>query len=237
MTDTRSTDAARVAIVTGGASGIGAATAARLRAQGVRVAVFDVTGDDPVDVADAAAVHAAVERVRHELGPIEIVVNAAGVPASGHVGDPSYLDEWARAIAVNLTGTMLIVRECIDDLLACGRGRVVNIASTEGLGATRNTGPYTVSKHGVIGFTRSLAVDHGRAGLTANAICPGPVTSTMTSVIPEESRRAFARRRVPVGRYADPDEIAYVIVALTSPEATYINGAVIPVDGGMTAVS
>lgn len=226
----------RVAIVTGGASGIGAATAGLLRAQGLAVAVFDRAGDQPVDVSDLASVTAAVDRVRAELGPIDVVVNAAGVPAGGRVGDDTYLAEWDRAIAVNLTGTMHVVRACLPDLLASGHGRVVNVASTEGLGATRNTGPYTVSKHGVVGFTRSLAVDFGRNGMTANCVCPGPVVTGMTAVIPEASRNEFARRNVPLGRYAQPAEIAHVIVALTAVEASYINGAIIPVDGGMTAV-
>ncbi|HQV57725.1 MAG TPA: SDR family oxidoreductase [Ilumatobacteraceae bacterium] len=226
----------RVAIVTGGASGIGAATVGRLRDQGVSVAVFDRSGDYPVDVTDLDQVTAAVQRVRGEYGPIEILVNAAGVPAGGRVGDDSYVNEWNRAIAVNLTGTMHVARACLADLLASGHGRIVNVASTEGLGATRNTGPYSVSKHGVIGFTRSLAVDFGRTGLTANCVCPGPVLTGMTAAIPESSRDEFARRQVPVGRYAQPDEIAYVIVALTAPEASFINGAIIPVDGGMTAV-
>ena len=111
----------------------------------------------------------------------------------------------------------------------------MNVASTEGLGAQRNTGPYTAAKHGLVGFTRSLAVDYGRAGVTANCVCPGATSTAMTSVIPEAHKDTFARRNIPVGRYATPDEIAYMIVALTAVEASYVNGAIIPVDGGMTA--
>jgi 3-oxoacyl-[acyl-carrier protein] reductase len=132
---------------------------------------------------------------------------------------------------------MLVVRHTLDDLLASGAGRIVNIASTEGLGAGRNTGPYVVSKHGVVGFTRSLAVDHGRAGVTANCVCPGATVTGMTEVIPAAHRDAFARRNVPVGRYGRPEEIAHVVVALTALEASFVNGAVIPVDGGMSAQS
>jgi 3-oxoacyl-[acyl-carrier protein] reductase len=226
----------RVAIVTGGASGIGRATAELLRTQGVAVAVFDVAGDPPVDVSDVASVADAVERVRAEHGPVDIVVNAAGIPAGGTLGDDRYPDTWDRTLAVNLTGAMLVVRACLDDLLASDAGRVVNVASTEGLVAARRTSPYTVSKHGLVGFTRSLAVDYGRQGVTANCVCPGPILTGMTAAIPADDRDAYARRNVPVGRYGTPDEIAHVIVALTAVEASYVNGAVIPVDGGMTAM-
>ena len=228
----------RVAIVTGGASGIGAATVARLRDQGLRVTVLDRAGGEgvvPVDVADQGAVEAAVADVRATFGPVEVLVNAAGIAAGGTVASDDYVAEWERALAVNLTGTMYTVRACIADLRSSGHGRIVNIASTEGLGATRGTGPYSVSKHGVVGFTRSLAVDHGREGVTANCVCPGSTLTGLTRQIPEERREGFARRKVPVGRYAEPEEIAFVVVALTSLEATYVNGAIIPVDGGLSA--
>jgi 3-oxoacyl-[acyl-carrier protein] reductase len=137
---------------------------------------------------------------------------------------------------VNLTGAMLVVRACLDDLLASDAGRVVNVASTEGLVAARRTSPYTVSKHGLVGFTRSLAVDFGRVGVTANCVCPGPILTGMTAAIPAGDRDTYARRNVPAGRYGTPEEVAHVIVALTAVEASYVNGAVIPVDGGMTAM-
>jgi 3-oxoacyl-[acyl-carrier protein] reductase len=137
-------------------------------------------------------------------------------------------------MAVNLTGMMHVVRACIGDLLASGHGRIVNVASTEGLGASRVGSPYTASKHGVVGLTRSLAVEYGRRGLTTNCVCPGATLTGMTEIIPEEMRDTFARRNVPIGRYARPEEIAFMIVALTAPEASYVNGAVIPVDGGLT---
>jgi len=227
-------DGQRVAIVTGGASGIGAATAGLLRDQGVAVAVFDRTGDRPVDITDVDAIDEAVERVRAEHGPIDILVNAAGIAAGGRLEDDGFLDAWERTMAVNLTGMMHVVRACIGDLLASGHGRIVNVASTEGLGASRVGSPYTASKHGVVGLTRSLAVEYGRRGVTTNCVCPGATLTGMTEIIPEEMRDTFARRNVPIGRYARPEEIAYMIVALTAREATYVNGAVIPVDGGLT---
>ncbi len=225
----------RTAIVTGGASGMGRATVDLLERRGVTVAVFDLDGAPAVDVSDADAVDAAVARVRRDLGPVDIVVNAAGIGVGGTLGDDGYRDAWDAALAVNVTGAMNVVRACLPDLLDSGTGRVVNVASTEALAAARRTGPYSVSKHALVGFTRSLAVDHGRSGLTANAVCPGAVLTPMTEHYPAASRDEFARRRIPVGRYADPVEVAFVIAMLTDIEASFVNGATIVVDGGMTA--
>lgn len=234
--------AGRVAVVTGGASGIGRATAELLLADGASVATLDVAPTGPglalaCDVADAGSVEAAVAEVRADLGPVDILVNAAGIAVGATLGSETFVDRWERALAVNLTGTMLVTTACLADLLRDGEGRVVNIASTEGLGATRGLMPYSVSKHGVIGFTRSLAVNHGRDGLTANCICPGATVTGMTGAIPEADRERFAARNVPVGRYGRPEEIAHVIVSLVVPAASFVNGAVIPVDGGQTAMS
>jgi 3-oxoacyl-[acyl-carrier protein] reductase len=226
-----------VAIVTGASSGIGRATAARLETQGVAVAGFDAQADDPVDVSDAGAVARAVERVHDQLGPVDIVVNAAGIAAGGPLGSDDYVESWERSLAVNLTGAMHTVRACLDDLLRSDAGRIVNVASTEALAAGRFSGPYTVSKHGLLGFTRSLAVELGRQGVTANCVCPGATLTGMTEVIPEADRDTYARRNIPVGRYGRPEEVAYMIVALTAPEASFVNGAVITVDGGMSASS
>jgi len=230
-------DGRRVAIVTGGASGIGRAAAAGLEATGAAVAVFDRAGDPPVDVSDAAGVEAAVQGVRERLGPIDILVNAAGVPALADFSDPGFGEVWDRTLAVNLQGTLNTVRACLDDLLASEAGRIVNIASTEALTAGRMGSPYTVSKHAVVGLTRSLAVDLGRRGVTANCVCPGATLTGMTAPIPEEAKAAYGRRNIPLGRYGSPEEVAYMVVALTAPEASFVNGAIIPVDGGMTAMS
>jgi 3-oxoacyl-[acyl-carrier protein] reductase len=225
----------RLAIVTGGASGIGRATAELLLAQGVDVAIFDLNGPTRVDVRDAASVEGAVAEVRRTRGPIDILVNAAGVPVGGPIDSDGYATMWDDALAVNLTGTMLMVRACLPDLLRDRSGRIVNVASVEGMAASQFTSPYAVSKHGVIGLTRSLAVELGRSGVTANCVCPGATLTGMTEAIPEADRDAYARRRIPVGRYGRPEEVAHMIVALTAPEATFVNGAVIPVDGGQTA--
>lgn len=225
----------RVAIVTGGASGMGAATVARLEAQGVDVTVFDVQGERPVDVSDRLAVESAVAEVRERSGPVDIVVNCAGIGVGGLVEGDRYVDDWERALAVNLNGAMYVVRACIGDLTASGHGRIVNVSSTEALSSQRFTGAYSVSKHALLGFTRSIAVDYARTGLTSNCICPGATDTPMVAGIPPERRAEFIRRNVPAGRWGTPDEVAYVIVALTAIEASFVNGAVITVDGGMTA--
>jgi len=225
----------RVAVVTGGASGIGRATARLLAAGGVQVAVFDIHGEVPVDVSDAASVARAVDEVHRTLGPVDIVVNAAGIPAGGPLDGDRYVEVWEQTLAVNLTGAMLVIRACLGDLVRSGTGRIVNVASTEALSAGPRTSPYTVSKHGLLGFTRSLAVELGGRGVTANCVCPGATLTGMTEGIPAADREKFARRNVPVGRYGQPEEVAFMIVALTALEASFVNGAVIAVDGGMTA--
>jgi 3-oxoacyl-[acyl-carrier protein] reductase len=214
---------------------MGAATVDRLRAQGVEVAVLDVQGEHPVDVSDRGAVEAAVAEARERSGPIDIVVNCAGIGVGGLVEGDAYVEDWERALAVNLNGAMYLVRACIADLAASGHGRIVNVASTEALSSQRFTGAYSVSKHALLGFTRSIAVDYARTGLTSNCICPGATDTPMVAGIPPERRAEFIRRNVPAGRWGTPDEVAYMIVALTAVEASFVNGAVITVDGGMTA--
>ena len=246
--------AGRVAIVTGAASGMGRATAHLFADEGAKVAVIDL-GEDRVktvveeingaggtaqgwvlDVSDRDAVDRVVGEVRAAFGPIDILVNNAGISLPAVFGNDTdaLLQAWQRTLDVDLTAHVLLVEACLADLQRNGEGRVVNIASTEGLGAQMYQGPYTAAKHGVIGLTRSLAVNLGRTGVTFNCICPGPIRTGMTAGIPEEDKEKFARRRVPLRRYGEPEEVAQMTLSLVLPASSYVNGVVIPVDGGMS---
>ena len=247
--------AGRVAVVTGAASGMGRATAWLLADEGAKVAALDVNGpgvEETVaaivdaggtalalacDLADPEAVEPVVEQVRAELGPVDILINNAGIAAGASVDSAHYEDAWAATLDVNLTAQVRLVRACLVDLKRNGDGRIVNVASTEGVMATPDNSPYTVSKHGVVGLTRALAVELGQWGVTANAVCPGPIRTAMTGDIPEEAKQKYARRRVPVRRYGDPEEVAQVTLSLVLPAASFINGAVVLVDGGLHAKS
>ncbi|UDY36479.1 SDR family NAD(P)-dependent oxidoreductase [Dermatobacter hominis] len=243
--------AGRVAVVTGAASGMGRATAALLGAEGARVSCWDVHdgvaevaegitagGGEAVavtvDISDEGAVASAVATTRRALGPIDLLVNNAGISLPAPLDGDGWREAWDRTLAVDLTGPALVLRACLDDLRRDGEGRVVNIASTEGLGATAFLSPYTAAKHGVIGLTRAAAVELAPAGVTVNCVCPGPIRTGMTAVIPDEHKERFARRRVPMRRYGEPEEVADVIVSLLLPSASYATGAVVTVDGGLT---
>ncbi len=244
----------RVVIITGAASGMGRAMAHLFADEGAKVGLIDQTqtGIDHVlneladaghhavsgvaaDVSDRAGVGAAVESIRHALGPVDILVNNAGVSIPAPIDADSYDDAWRTTLGVNLEAHTVLIRACLDDLLRDREGRIVNIASTEGLGATPYITAYTASKHGVIGLTRGLAVELGRRGVTVNCVAPGPIRTGMTDAIDDEAKDKFARRRVPLGRYGSPEEVAHAVLSLTLPAASFINGTVLVVDGGMTA--
>jgi len=127
-----------------------------------------------------------------------------------------------------------LIRECLPWLEKSDAARIVNIASTEALGATKGMSAYSAAKTGVIGLTRSLAVELGARGITINCICPGPILTGMTAAIPDEAKKEFARRRVALKRYGDPEEVAQMTLSLVLPAASYITGTAIPVDGGLT---
>jgi 3-oxoacyl-[acyl-carrier protein] reductase len=244
--------AGRVAVVTGAASGMGRATAHLLGDEGAGVAVLDLDADGAVavaaeiteaggraagwglDVTDGEQVIAVIEAVRDDLGPIDILVNNAGVSLPAAIDADDYAATWAATLAVNLTAHTTLIRACLGDLERGGEGRVVNIASTEALGATRYISAYTASKHGVVGLTRALAVELGPRGVTVNCVCPGPIHTGMTAAIPDDAKATFARRRVPLRRYGEPEEVAHATLSLVLPAASFVNGAVVVVDGGLT---
>lgn len=245
--------AGRVALVTGAASGMGRATARLLATEGAEVAVTDVSAAGAgslaseiaaaggtaagwgLDVADPGRIAAVVADAAGRLGPVDILVNNAGISVPAPLGDPGFEEAWAATLDVNLTGQVRMIRACLAHLVRNGDGRVVNIASTEGLGATAFLSPYTASKHGVIGLTRSLAVELGPLGVTVNCVCPGPIRTAMTASIPEEAKARFARRRVPLRRYGEPEEVAHAVLGLVLPAMSYVTGAVLVADGGLTA--
>jgi 3-oxoacyl-[acyl-carrier protein] reductase len=188
------------------------------------------------DVSSPDAVRRLVEGVVERFGGLDIVVNNAGVSfvAGADASDDDFENAWNRTLDVNLTAQAWLVRAALPYLRASGAGRVVNIASTEGLIATAGLPAYTASKHGVIGLTKSLAVELGRTGVTVNCICPGPINTGMTAGIPDDAKDTYARRRVPLRRYGEPEEVAHMTLSLVLPAASFVNGAIVVVDGGMT---
>ena len=242
----------KVAVVTGAGSGMGRATAALFADEGAKVAALDINESAlelvvgeiagagypvrgwPLDVADPAAISRVVPAIAEHFGGIDILVNNAGIGAGGPLDAEDYETKWQRAFDVLITAHVRMIRAALPYLRRADGGRIVNIASTEGLGATKYASPYTAAKTAVIGLTRSLAVELGTENITVNCICPGPVRTGMTDNIPEADKREYARRRVALKRYAEPEEVAHGILSLVLPAAAFTTGVALPVDGGLT---
>jgi 3-oxoacyl-[acyl-carrier protein] reductase len=240
-------------LVTGAASGMGRATARVFAAEGAKVAVTDFVagGAEAVaaeivanggaakawnlDVANRDNINAVVDEIAAHFGGLDIVVNNAGISVATPIDGDGYDAAWERSIAVLLTAHPRIIRAALPYLRKSRSPRIVNIASTEALGATALHSPYSAAKAGVVGLTRSLAVELGRDGITVNCICPGPITTGMTARINDEHKAIYARRRTALGRYGDPEEVAHMTLSLCLPAASFLTGAVIPVDGGLMA--
>ncbi|MDP3173589.1 MAG: SDR family NAD(P)-dependent oxidoreductase [Phenylobacterium sp.] len=242
-----------IALVTGAASGMGAATARIFGELGARVAVTDraqdaaetvaaeirTAGGDArawaLDVGDPAAIVRVVNDVAAHFGGLDILVNNAGIAGFLAIDNDGYEDLWDRLLAINLTAHQRTVRAALPHLRKSDAPRIVNIASTEALGATAMDSAYAASKAGVTGLTRALSVELGKEGITVNCICPGPIETPMTAFAPAEDKLTYARRRTSLRRYGLPEEVGHMTVSLCLPAASYITGAVIPVDGGLMA--
>ncbi|MDF2495472.1 SDR family NAD(P)-dependent oxidoreductase [Sphingomonas sp.] len=241
------------AIVTGAGSGMGRATAILLARAGAKVAVTDVTlasaqavADEILaeglsaqawscDVSDPAAIQRVVEESAAAFGDLSIIVNNAGISANLPIDDDGYEAQWDRHLSILLTAQQRMIRAALPYLRKAANPRIVNIASTEGLGATAGFSAYSAAKAGVIGLTRSLAVELGKSGITVNCICPGPVETGMTQGIPDEAKQVYAARRTALRRYGLPEEVAFMTASLCAPAAGFVTGAIIPVDGGLMA--
>jgi 3-oxoacyl-[acyl-carrier protein] reductase len=240
-------------LVTGAASGMGRATARVFAAEGAHVAVTDYAAEGAekvaaeitagggiakawrLDVADGDEIKAVVGDVAGHFGSLDIVINNAGISVRVAIDDESYDEAWAKGLAVLLTAQQRVIRAALPHLRKSKSPRIVNIASTEALGATALHSPYAAAKAGVTGLTRSLAVELGRDGITVNCICPGPIETAMTARISDEHKAVYARRRTALGRYGAPEEVAHMTLSLCLPAASFLTGAVIPVDGGLMA--
>lgn len=251
----------QVALVTGGAQGIGRAIVERLAANGAQVAILDLdqkpaqaTADELTaagrhvialagDVADAASVTAATQEITRQLGPIGILINNAGINTLKDrrpIHEYSE-DDWHRILRVDLTGVFVVSKAVVPCMLARGGGRIVNIASVAGLVPLRLQSGYVAAKAGVVNLTRSMACELAPQGILSNCVAPGSVLTRGTRALfygegGEQTPLAKSLlASVPQGRPGSPEEIAHAVTFLVSPEASYINGAVLTVDGGWTA--
>mmetsp|Transcript_549 Transcript_549/g.848 ORF Transcript_549/g.848 Transcript_549/m.848 type:complete len:272 (-) Transcript_549:2476-3291(-) len=245
----------RWALVTGAASGMGFSIALTLAENGAKIACCDIQSCDKIvqeiessvgsgkcksfqfDASEKGSINSLVESVLSWTGGrLDILVNNAGVvaPAPLSLEDDEFEKVWERSFAINVDAQQRLSRAMLSALKSSQHsGRIVNIASTEGLGATMFQSAYVSSKHACVGLSKALAVELGSQGVTVNCICPGPVRTAMTEFIQEKSKEYYSKRLVPLRRYGFPTEIAYVVLCLVDDRATFINGSVINVDGGL----
>lgn len=242
----------KVALVTGAGGGIGSATARLLASRGARVAVADFaveageatvdairqSGGEAaffaVDVTDASSVDDLVGSVVERFGSLDLALNNAGILHPARPFHELTESDWTRSMSVNAMGVANSMRAEIRVMLEQGGGAIVNTASGAGLGAAPDLAGYVASKHAVVGLTRAAAVEYVRQGLRVNAVAPGTVETPMTAGMTAEQRDSL-NELMPMGRMAKPIEVAEVVAFLLSDEASYVNGAVVPIDGGSSA--
>jgi NAD(P)-dependent dehydrogenase (short-subunit alcohol dehydrogenase family) len=244
--------AGRVAVITGGAGGIGLATGRRLRAEGATVVVADVdrvagqeAADElgglfvPVDVTDETAVNALFDTAAATYGSVDIAFNNAGIsPPDDDLIENTELAAWQRVQDVNLKSVYLCCRAALRHMGPAGKGSIVNVASFVAvMGSATSQISYTASKGGVLALSRELGVQYARSGIRVNALCPGPVNTPLLKELFAKDPERAARRlvHVPIGRFAEPEEIAAAVAFLASDDASFITGSTFLVDGGISA--
>ena len=232
------TPAGRSVLITGGNRGIGLAIAKAFLEAGDKVAITYRSGAVPegmlgvkADVTDMASVDAAFTEVEAAHGPVEVLVANAGITRDTLLLRMSE-DDFTDVVDTNLTGAFRVVKRASKGMLKLRRGRVVLISSVVGLYGSPGQVNYAASKAGLIGIARSLTRELGSRNITANVVAPGFIDTDMTQALPEDTRKSYLAS-IPAGRFADPDEVARVVRWIAGPEAGYISGAVIPVDGGL----
>jgi 3-oxoacyl-[acyl-carrier protein] reductase len=241
-----------VAVITGGAAGIGEAIARRLSTDGFMIVIGDLDGERAeavasdisaaggeasgrqLDVSAAESVTALFEWLTDHLGRCDVVVNNAGIASTGLLSELR-LERWESTIAVNVTGALLTTQHAVPLMRNRGRGRIVNISSISGVRASAGRIAYGTSKAAIIGLTRQLAIELATDNITVNSVAPGPVDTDLTRAVHTEATRQSYLRLVPMNRYGRPEEIAAAVSFLCSEDASYITGHTIPVDGGFLA--
>ena len=245
----------KTAVVTGSTKGIGKGYAKEFLNRGINVvisgrsqqavdqALADLKDEckggarvagTPCEMSDAAQVQALWDFAKKEFGGVDIWVNNAGFALPAAIDSDEYEHSWDSSLDVMATAQAWAIRAALPGLRKSPHPRIINVASTEAHGATRFNSAYVVAKHASVGLTRAMAVDLGKEGITVNCVCPGPVHTGITQGIPDENKETFANRRTALRRYAQPEEVAHATLSLVLPAASFITGATLVVDGGVT---